>query len=132
MQGVLRGKVLQVLTVGELVAHVHVQQQGGLIRPLGRGRRGRGRKQSHIHTWGLVGIQIDSGPYIHMYVCMYVRLYVCLSALSYPAHAACTLLHLPAPRNVSDCVATSSQDQGWKTEAFDILDTLTKQEAVLQ
>ena len=49
VQGVLGGKVLQVLTVGELVAHIHVQQQGGLVRPLGRGRRGRGREQSHMY-----------------------------------------------------------------------------------
>ena len=64
VQGVLRGKVLQVLTVGQLVAHVHVQQQGGLIRPLGG--RGRGGQRSHIHTymWGPVGVQIDSSTYI--------------------------------------------------------------------
>ena len=124
VQGVLGGKVLQVLTVGQLVAHVHVQQQGGLVCPLGGGGGGRS-SHTYVHT---CGVQLEYRLIaVHTYV-----LYVCLSALSYPAHAACTLLHLPAPGNVSDRVATSSQDQGWKTKAFDILDTLTKQETVLQ
>ena len=52
-------------------------------------------------------------------------LYSCLAC----AHSS---LYLPAPCNVSDCVASSSQDQCWKTKAFDILDTLTKQQTVLQ
>lgn len=63
-----------------------------------------------------------------MYVCeILVELYI-LSCLAC-AHSS---LHLPAPRNVSDCVASSSQNQGWKTKAFHILDTLTKQQTVLQ
>ena len=33
MQGVVWGKVLEVLAVGKLIAHVHVQQQGGLVSP---------------------------------------------------------------------------------------------------
>lgn len=37
VEGVLGAKVLQVLTVGQVIAHIHVQQQGGLVGPGGGG-----------------------------------------------------------------------------------------------
>ena len=35
VEGVLRGKVLKVFTVGQVIAHIHVKQEGGLVGPGG-------------------------------------------------------------------------------------------------
>ena len=36
VEGVLWGKVLKVLTVGQVIAHIHVKQEGSLVGPGGR------------------------------------------------------------------------------------------------
>ena len=52
MQGVVWGKVLEVLAVGKLIAHVHVQQQGGLVSP--GERKDGGGEVTHVRTrWSI-------------------------------------------------------------------------------